>query len=112
MPIAVASRCSLASHIPTTQVGTGFFQETHPERLFVECSHYCELVSQAGQMPRVARTAVQHALGRGGVAVLAISGDVLQRAATHTTGEGAATPATALATPVPDQVRALAERLN
>src|SRR5882672_8591685 len=46
---------AIASHIPTEQIGTSFFQETHPERLFVECSHYCELVSQASQMPRMAR---------------------------------------------------------
>ena len=61
---------AIASQIPSVQVGLDFFQETHPERLFVECSGYCELISQAGQMPRVARAAVQHALGRGGVSVL------------------------------------------
>jgi pyruvate dehydrogenase (quinone) len=70
---------AIASHIPSVQVGMSFFQETHPDRLFVDCSDYCELISQAEQMPRVARSAVQHALGRGGVAVLAISGDVLHR---------------------------------
>src|SRR5262245_65420423 len=48
---------AIASHIPTEQIGTSFFQETHPERLFVECSHYCELVSQASQVPRMARLA-------------------------------------------------------
>jgi len=72
---------AIASHISSVQVGTGFFQETHPERVFVDCSHFCELVSQAAQMPRIARTAIQHSLGRGGVSVLAIPGDVLQRAA-------------------------------
>ena len=78
---------AIASHIPTEQIGTAFFQETHPERLFVECSHYCELVSQASQMPRLARIAIQHALGRGGVAVLVMPGDVLHRGAEHPTGE-------------------------
>src|SRR4051812_49346868 len=78
---------ALASHIPTTQIGTGFFQETHPERLFVECSHYCELVSQTSQIPRLARVAIQHAVGRGGVAVLVLPGDVLHRAAEHPTGD-------------------------
>src|ERR1700753_1284490 len=70
---------AIASHIPSLQVGLDFFQETHPERLFVECSDYCELISQAEQMPRVARSAVRHSLGRGGVSVLVISGDVLHR---------------------------------
>ena len=103
---------AIASHIPTEQIGTAFFQETHPERLFVECSHYCELVSQASQMPRLARVAIQHAVGRGGVAVLVMPGDVLHRGAEHPTGESA--PVTARGTLVPpaDQVRALADRLN
>src|SRR5882762_11677821 len=65
---------AIASHIPTEQIGTSFFQETHPERLFVECSHYCELVNQASQMPRLARIAIQHAVVRGGVSVLVMPG--------------------------------------
>src|SRR5437763_5935706 len=44
---------AIASHIPSPQIGTGFFQETHPDRLFAECSHYSELVSQPEQMPRL-----------------------------------------------------------
>jgi pyruvate dehydrogenase (quinone) len=103
---------ALASHIPTEQIGTSFFQETHPERLFVECSHYCELVSQASQMPRLAHVAIQHAVGRGGVSVLVMPGDVLHRAAEHPTG--GRTPVTARGTVVPadGQVRELADRLN
>ncbi|MGW2195055.1 thiamine pyrophosphate-binding protein, partial [Streptosporangium sp. NPDC001682] len=42
---------ALASHIPSTQIGTGFFQETHPGRLFVECSHFCDMVGTPEQMP-------------------------------------------------------------
>jgi pyruvate dehydrogenase (quinone) len=103
---------AIASHIPSVQVGMSFFQETHPERLFVECSGYCELVSQTGQMPRVARSAVQHALGRGGVAVLAISGDVLHRSPASPTGKTDALAPMATVTPTADRVRALAERLN
>src|SRR5881275_765232 len=38
---------AIASHIPTSGIGTGFFQETHPERLFVDASGYCEMISQA-----------------------------------------------------------------
>ena len=82
---------ALASQIPSEQLGTGFFQETHPERLFQECSHYCELVSQPAQMPRLARIAIQAALGRGGVAVLTLPGDVLHQPAAHPTGQGALT---------------------
>jgi pyruvate dehydrogenase (quinone) len=103
---------ALASQIPSTQIGTGFFQETHPERLFVECSHYCELVSQSSQMPRLARIAIQHALGSGGVAVLVLPGDVLHRAAEHPTGDGAPLTEQGIVAPPERQVRALAERLN
>jgi pyruvate dehydrogenase (quinone) len=103
---------AIASHIPSVQVGMSFFQETHPERLFVDCSDYCELISQAEQMPRVARSAVQHALGRGGVAVLAISGDVLHRSPASPTGKTDALTPIATVTPTADRVRALAERLN
>jgi pyruvate dehydrogenase (quinone) len=103
---------AIASHIPTEQIGTSFFQETHPERLFVECSHYCELVSQASQMPRLARIAIQHAVGRGGVSVLVMPGDVLQRAAEHPTGEGAPVTVRGAVVPADAQVRELADRLN
>jgi pyruvate dehydrogenase (quinone) len=103
---------AIAAQIPSVQVGTGFFQETHPERLLVECSEFCEIVSQAEQMPRVARTAVQHAIGREAVSVLVVSGDVLHRDPVHPTGESAVVPATAVATPASGQVQALAERLN
>jgi pyruvate dehydrogenase (quinone) len=103
---------ALASQIPSVQVGTSFFQETHPERLFVECSSYCELISQVGQMPRVARIAAQQALGAGGVSVLVISGDVLQRAAAQPTGTSRISGPQATIVPAPAQVEALAERLN
>ena len=61
---------ALASHIPSRQIGTGYLQETHPERVFTDCSHNCELVSHPSQMPRVMRSAVQNALGRRGVSVV------------------------------------------
>jgi pyruvate dehydrogenase (quinone) len=103
---------AIASHIPSVQVGMSFFQETHPDRLFVDCSDYCELISQAEQMPRVARSAVQHALGRGGVAVLAISGDVLHRSPASPTGTTDALTPRATATPTADRVQAFAKLLN
>ena len=103
---------AIASHIPSSQVGTGFFQETHPERLFLDCSDYLEIVSQAEQMPRIPRIAVQHALTRPGVSVLVISGDVLHRDVANPTGTSAVVPSTAVATPRHENVEALAERLN
>lgn len=67
---------AIASHIPSAEIGSGYFQETHPERLFVECSNYCELVSTAKQAPRVVNSALRHAIAGPGVAVVVMPGDV------------------------------------
>jgi pyruvate dehydrogenase (quinone) len=103
---------ALASHIPTAEIGTGFFQETHPERLFVEASGYCELVSQPAQMPRLARIAIQHALGRGEVAVLVLPGDIAALPAAHATAPVSFAPPTATTVPAASQTTALAARIN
>jgi pyruvate dehydrogenase (quinone) len=73
---SMAPVLAIASHIPTRQIGTGFFQETHPEILFKECSHYCELISNPKQIPRVLHIAMQSAAGKGGVGVIVLPGDV------------------------------------
>ncbi|MER5778725.1 pyruvate dehydrogenase [Streptomyces sp. NPDC002039] len=73
---SMAPVLALASHIPSGEIGLGFFQETHPDRLFTECSHYSELISNPQQMPRVLQTAIQHAIGRSGVGVIALPGDI------------------------------------
>jgi pyruvate dehydrogenase (quinone) len=70
---------AIASQIPTNEIGSLYFQETHPEILFRECSHYCELISQAEQMPRVLEIAIQTALTMRGVAVVVLPGDVALR---------------------------------
>jgi pyruvate dehydrogenase (quinone) len=67
---------AIAAHIPSSEIGTGYFQETHPEKLFTECSHYTELVSTPGVMPRLLDVAIRQAVGKRGVAVLVIPGDV------------------------------------
>ena len=67
---------ALAAQIPSVEIGTGYFQETHPERLFQECSHYCESISVPGQAVRVIESAIAAALGQGGVAVVVLPGDV------------------------------------
>jgi pyruvate dehydrogenase (quinone) len=73
---SMAPVIALAAHIPSSEIGTGYFQETHPDRLFAECSHYSELISNPRQMPRVLQTAIQHAVGRSGVAVVSLPGDI------------------------------------
>ena len=67
---------AIAAHIPSSEIGSSYFQETHPDQLFKDCSHYCELVSQPGQMPRVLEIAIQTALAKQGVSVVAIPGDI------------------------------------
>jgi len=70
---------AIAAQIPSSEIGSGYFQETHPEQLFKDCSHYCELVSQPEQMPRVLGIAMRTAIARRGVAVVVIPGDVALR---------------------------------
>ena len=72
---------AIAAQVPSNEIGSGYFQETHPEHLFAQCSHYCELISQPEQMPRVLEIAMQTAIARRGVAVIALPGDVALRAA-------------------------------
>src|SRR5271155_5664069 len=67
----------IAAQIPSAEMGAGYFQETHPESLFKECSHYCELISGAHQMPRTLEIAIRQAVGNRGVSVVVIPGDVL-----------------------------------
>jgi pyruvate dehydrogenase (quinone) len=71
-----ASVLAIAAHIPSAEIGTGYFQETHPDRLFQECSHYCETVLTPKQIPRVLQIAIQTAVSKGGVSVLVVPGDV------------------------------------
>ena len=70
---------AIAAQIPSQEIGSGYFQETDPQHLFRDCSHYCEMVSQADQIPRVLGIAMRTAIARRGVAVVVIPGDVLQR---------------------------------
>jgi pyruvate dehydrogenase (quinone) len=70
---------AIAAQIPSQEIGSGYFQETHPEHLFKDCSHYCELVSQPDQMPRVLAIAMRTAITKRGVAVVIIPGDVALR---------------------------------
>jgi pyruvate dehydrogenase (quinone) len=67
---------AIAAHIPRVEIGDTYFQETHPQELFRECSVYCELVSVPEQLPRVLEIAMRTALQRRGVAVIVVPGEV------------------------------------
>ena len=102
---------AIASHIPTMQIGSGFFQETHPDRLFTECSVYSEMISTTDQSPRVMHSAIQNAVAKSGVSVITLPGDIAGLEAT------APTPAPAKflpATLVPNEesVHQLADAVN
>ncbi len=75
---------ALAAHIPSVEIGSNYFQETHPQNLFSECSDYCEMVGIAEQMPRSLEIAMRTAITRSGVAVLVIPGDVFLHDAVNT----------------------------
>jgi pyruvate dehydrogenase (quinone) len=72
---------AIAAQIPSPEIGAGYFQETHPQMLFKECSHYCELVSDPQQMPRTLEIAIREAVGKRGVSVVVLPGDVALQAA-------------------------------
>ncbi|RXJ86052.1 ubiquinone-dependent pyruvate dehydrogenase [Arcobacter sp. CECT 8985] len=68
---------AIASHIPSTEIGSGYFQETHPQELFKECSVFCELVTNPEQMPHILETAIRQAILKKGVSVIVIPGDTM-----------------------------------
>jgi pyruvate dehydrogenase (quinone) len=92
---------AIAAHIPSSEIGLSYFQETRPTELFRECSHFCEMVQDPRQMPELLHRAIRTALGQRGVAVLVIPGDVALQKAPETR----AVPFPALAAPrlVPDE---------
>ena len=73
---------AIAAHIPSSEIGIDYFQATHPENLFKDCSHYVELVSSPGQLAQVLTRAMRVAVGKRGVAVVVIPGDIALKPAT------------------------------
>ncbi len=105
---------AIAAHIPSGEIGGGYFQETHPENLFRECSHYCELVSDVSQLPYVLENAIRAAVGQRGVAVVVLPGDVALRKAPARapSPNPGLLPAAPVVVPAPRELEALAKLLN
>src|SRR5882762_9876681 len=103
---------AIAAQIPSNEIGSGYFQETKPEHLFAQCSHYCELVSQVEQMPRVLEIAMQTALSRRGVSVVAIPGDVALRDAVEQGARLHFPPPKPTVCPSDEEIATLAKVLN
>lgn len=102
---------AIAAQIPSSELGLGYFQETHPENLFKECSDYCELISSAEQLPRVLETAMRSAITKRSVSVVVIPGDVAFSEATVTAAQWT-NPILPIVTPPLKKLDELAAHLN
>src|ERR1700679_4304607 len=103
---------AIAAHIPSKEIGSSYFQETHPDQLFRDCSDYCELISQTSQVPRVLEIAIQTALTKKGVAVVAIPGDIALQPAAYRKPSAIVKPARPVICPAPSEIKQLADLLN
>ncbi|WP_332118781.1 ubiquinone-dependent pyruvate dehydrogenase [Azorhizobium caulinodans] len=105
---------AIAAQIPSAEIGGGYFQETHPQNLFQECSVYCELVSDPAQMPFVLENAIRAAVGQRGVAVVVIPGDVALKPAPDRpiSERRGLVPAAPVVVPADSELDALADLLN
>ena len=104
---------AIAGHIPSAEIGRNYFQETHPQNLFTECSHYCELISSPAQLPGVLETAIRVAVAKGGVSVIVVPGDVGSMTMPGTANlSPSLRPAPALTRPQDREMDELAQMLN
>src|ERR1700693_4023795 len=103
---------AIAAHIPSSEIGSDYFQETHPEFLFKECSYYCQLVSTPAQMPRALEPAMTTAIARRGVAVIVLSGDVALQSGEHPGAAAYQKPLKPLTRPMDRDLDQLADLLN
>ncbi len=103
---------AIASHLPSAEIGSAYFQETHPQELFRECSVYCELVADPSQLPWVLEIAMRTAVERRGVAVVVVPGDVFFKEAPDRRPSAPITPTRSLVIPSPEELAGAAEILN
>jgi pyruvate dehydrogenase (quinone) len=103
---------AIAAHIPSVEIGGNYFQETHPQELFRECSVYCELAGSPGQFPHVLEIALRSAVERRGVAVLVVPGDVLLQSSGHAGPAAVIRPSGQVARPADAELDAAAEVLD
>jgi pyruvate dehydrogenase (quinone) len=103
---------AIAAHIPSREIGSLYFQETHPELLFNECSRYCELVSHTDQIPRILDIAMRTALSLSGVSVIVLPGDVALQEATSNRPIISVEKSKAVVCPSKQEIAKLADALN
>lgn len=103
---------AIAAHIPSSEIGTNYFQETHPQELFKECSVFCELVSNPEQMPYMLETAMRQAILNNDVAVLVLPGDIALKPMPDGVKPKWNVPKPAFYTPEPQDLSQMADVLN
>ena len=103
---------AIAAHIPREEIGGDYFQETHPQELFRECSVYCELASVPAQLPRLLEIAMRAALQRGGVAVVVVPGEVFLADAPHDAKPARVRAVSPVVRPDSESLAAAAQVLN
>ncbi|HTF68781.1 MAG TPA: ubiquinone-dependent pyruvate dehydrogenase [Edaphobacter sp.] len=103
---------AIAAQIPSEQIGSGYFQETHPEHIFKDCSDYCELISQPVQMPRILAIAMRTAITKRGVAVIVLPGDVALRECPNEAITLGISTSTSVVRPPDNEVHLAASLLN
>jgi pyruvate dehydrogenase (quinone) len=105
---------AIAAQIPSAEIGSGYFQETHPQALFQECSHYCEVIAGPDDMPRTLEIAIREAVGKRGVSVVVLSGDTAMKPAVDAPAPRAANllPPVPVVLPARRELERLAALLN
>ena len=103
---------TFAAHIPRSEIGSGYFQETHPQELFRECSVYCEMVSTPEMLPRILHMAMRAAVEERGVAVVVIPGEIFLQKADASAWQRPVTATRSVIRPDDASLRHAAEMLN
>lgn len=103
---------AIAAHIPSDEIGSEYFQQTRPEALFQECSHFCEVIMNQEQMPRTVTMAMQTAISKRGVSVVVLPGDVASLENDGRVPAKILHPTDPAVRPSPHEIQKLADYLN
>ncbi|PPG04882.1 ubiquinone-dependent pyruvate dehydrogenase [Pseudoclavibacter sp. RFBI5] len=103
---------AIAAHIPSAEIGSGYFQETHPQELFRESSVYCEMVGVPEQLPRILEIAMRAAVEKRGVAVVVIPGEIFLQESAGRRKSAPILPAKPVVRPADDELAQAADILN
>ncbi|AYF97218.1 ubiquinone-dependent pyruvate dehydrogenase [Protaetiibacter intestinalis] len=102
----------IAAQIPGAEIGGEYFQETHPQTIFAECSVYTELISTPETAPHIFEIAMRAAVERRGVAVVVVPGEVFLSRAERVTLPAPIRAASPLVRPSEVELVEAAQKLN